>query len=719
MNLRLDERKIILATALVAILVVGLFSPFQIANVNAVTPGEIVADKGTPATVFVFTQIISTVTFPNRGGGITTVGPFNIAATGSGFFVNSNGYIITNGHVVFSVTHSNFREDIETKALIIERATIEWIITREPDADRARVEFLFDFFREFAEIKDSILLPFIILGEEDAGDIEAKGIKATIVGNPSPFIDRDLALLKIGRSNTPSLRLADSDEARPGQEVFIFGYPGVVSNHPVLSAGTALVPTFTKGVISAKRETVFNTPAIQTDANISPGNSGGPALNINGEVIGVANMGTLEDSGQFAAGFNFLVPSNLVRDYLQENGITNDPGPIDETYLRGLGFLYAKAYDSAIREFEAVKRLFEFHWYADRLIPRTQGLLSSGDIADSEITLSANTTSTTFGGAVEVTGTLKHASEMPLPVEFDWEGKDITLTYTAPGGASSTKIVKAKKDGTFTDVLTPDKVGAYTVTGSWIGSKDHSKTTSALLNIAIAKGPNNISISFSNLPSGEGKYDVGDDVIFDGKITPAISGDVTLAFTKPDGTTFTRTASATDGSFTHTYSPSDSGDWSVVATFKGNDSYESSTSEALSFSATIPLAFYGGAVVGIVILGLIIGLPIRWFMKRRKGGKSKDDEVVWSKPEPTPAEAPPVAATAPVAPVVVPPPEPVSVPPPAPVVEEPAPKETKPKAKPRASRAKKTTKAVNFCPSCGASVKAGAEFCQKCGSKLS
>jgi len=716
LSLRLDERKVILATTLIAILSVGLFSPFQIANVGAVTPGEIVADKGTPATVFVVSQIISTVTFPNRGGGITTVGPFDIAATGSGFFVNSDGYIITNGHVVFSVTHSNYLEDIETKALIIERATIEWITTGEPDADRARVEFLFEFFREFAEIKDSILLPFIILGEADAGDIEAKGIKATLVGNPSPFIDRDLALLKIGRSNTPSLRLGDSDEARPGQEVFIFGYPGVVSNHPVLSAGTALVPTFTKGVISAKRETVFNTPVIQTDANISPGNSGGPALNLQGEVIGVANMGTLEDSGQFAAGFNFLVPSNLVRDYLQENGISNDPGPVDETYLRGLGFLYAKAYDSAIREFEAVKRLFEFHWYADRLIPRTQAALSSGDIAESEITLFANTTSTTFGGSVEVSGMLKHASEMPLPVEFDWEGKDITLTYTAPGGAASTKIVKAYKNGTFTDVLTPDKVGAYTVTGSWIGSKDHSKTTSSALNIAIAKGPNNISISLSNLPSGEGKYETGDDVIFDGKLSPAISGDVTLTFTKPDGTTLTRTASATDGSFTHTYSPNDGGDWSVVATFKGDATYESSASEALSFSATIPLAFYGGAAIGLIILGLIIGLPLRWFLKRRKGGKSKDEEVVWSKPEPTSAEAQPVAATAPApaAPVVAP--QPVSAPTPA--AEEPtAPEGTKPKAKPKASRAKKS-KAVNFCPSCGTAVKVGADFCQKCGTKL-
>ena len=711
MKLGLDDRKIGLAIALIAILAVGLFSPFTISNVSAVTPAEIVADKGTPATVFVFSQITSTVTYPNDLGGRSTVGPFNIAATGSGFFVNSDGYIITNGHVVFSVTHSNYLEDIDTKNLIIQRATIEYLLTIEPEATQTRADFLFGWFETNGLIEDSILLPFIILGEADAGDIEAKGIKATIVGNPSPFIDRDLALLKIGRSNTPSLRLADSDEARPGQEVFIFGYPGVVSNHPILSAGTALVPTFTKGVISAKRETVFNTPVIQTDANISPGNSGGPALNIQGEVIGVANMGTLDNSGEFAAGFNFLVPSNLVRDYLQENGVTNDPGPVDETYLRGLGFLYAKAYDSAIKEFEAVKRLFEFHWYADRLISRTQAALSSGDIAESEITLSANTTSTTFGGAIEVTGKLKHASEMPLPVEFDWEGKDITLTYSAPGGASSTKVVKAKKDGTFSDILTPDKVGAYTVTGTWIGTKDHSKTTSSTLNIAIAKGPNNISISLSNLPSGEGKYEVGDDVTFDGKISPAISGDVTLRFTKPDGTTIDRTASATDGSFTHTYSPGDSGEWSVVATFKGDDRYESSTSEALSFSAAIPLAFYGGAAVGLAILGLIIGLPLRWFLKRRKGGKSKDEEVTWSKPEAAPAKAPPVASTTPAATAVAPQPAP------APVVEEPAAVEkTKPKAK--TAKAKKSTKAVNFCPSCGKSVKVGADFCQKCGTKL-
>ena len=599
LSLQTNRHKALFTSSLIVILVLGGIFPGIIPNANAITDAEIVADKGTPGTVFIFSQIESIVTIPAQGGGRLEVGPTTFGAAGSGFFVNSNGYIITNGHVVFSNTESNYLDDPETTNLILIRAAVEWILTREPDADSDRILFLFEFFLENGRIKESTLQPFVVLGEEQAEDIPEKGLKATIVGRPSPFSERDLAILKINRSNTPSLRLGDSDKAAVGQDVFIFGYPGVVDSHPILSEVTRINPTFTKGVISAKRETNFGTPALQTDAAITFGNRGGPALNLQGEVIGVANMGSIAD-GQLAAGFNFLIASNVVRDYLKENGVDNEPGPIDETYHRGLSFLYAKAHDSAIKEFQAVKQLFEFHWYADELIARSQAAIAAGEIAKSQITLSTSRSTVKFGGSIEVEGNLSHASEMPIPVEFDWEGTEITLTYSGPGGASKTSDVKALKDGTFKDALKLEKVGDWSVIASWQGSKDHSESKSTALLVAISKGTSTVTITLAGTDHKE-----GEPLTLTGNISPSISGEVTIVFSKPDGSVVTFITTAANGAFTQSYEPDQSGSWSVVATSKGDDSFETSTSQSVTFGVesdiTLLLAIAG--IVGLAVVG--------------------------------------------------------------------------------------------------------------------
>ena len=223
---------------------------------------------------------------------------------------------------------------------------------------------------------------------------------------------------------------------------------------------------------------------------------------------------------------------------------------------------------------------------------------------------------------------------------------------------------------------------------------------------------NTISIELGNPPRG-GDYDSGDDVVIDGTFSRPVSGTVTLTFTRPDGSTFTRTTSATDGSFTYTYAAIGVGDWSVVASFNGNDTYESSKSPILSFVLAETVSTAGIAVIAVLFWLPVIGGLYWWTKKRKKGRISKNEEVIWSRQEPAPAEAPPVAAT-----------QPVPVPPATPADEEVAPQEKKPRtkpkaeAKPKAVKSKKSTIEVNFCPSCGIGVDEGAEFCHKCGAEL-
>lgn len=108
----------------------------------------------------------------------------------------------------------------------------------------------------------------------------------------------DVAIIKIDGAGLPVLRFGDSSRVRQGQTVFVLGYPYVST------LGREAV-TVTAGIVSAARPSLG---AIQLDAAMNPGNSGGPVLNNQGEVIGLA-VATLRGS----QGLNFAVASNLIR----------------------------------------------------------------------------------------------------------------------------------------------------------------------------------------------------------------------------------------------------------------------------------------------------------------------------------------------------------------------------------------------------------------------
>jgi putative serine protease PepD len=180
--------------------------------------------------------------------------------TGSGFIIRSDGYVVTNNHVVAGAG---------------------------PGGD-------------------------IVVQFQDGSKRPAK-----VVGRDESY---DLAALKVEAKGLPVLRFGDSGAVVVGDEVIAVGAPlglggtvttGIVSalNRPV-SAGE-----------SAKGQAFIN--AIQTDAAINPGNSGGPLVNLRGDVIAVnsaiarvPNAGSLGQSGSI--GLGFAIPSVQARRTVQQ-----------------------------------------------------------------------------------------------------------------------------------------------------------------------------------------------------------------------------------------------------------------------------------------------------------------------------------------------------------------------------------------------------------------
>lgn len=128
------------------------------------------------------------------------------------------------------------------------------------------------------------------------------------------FIDpeRDFALLKADvNRDFPFLSLADSSSCSEGDTVIAAGTP--------LSFET----TFTRGIVSATKRVLpaFQATFIQTDAALSPGNSGGPLLNMKGNVIGINSLKLL---GANVEGIGFAVSINDVKSYIEKRQHMDD-----------------------------------------------------------------------------------------------------------------------------------------------------------------------------------------------------------------------------------------------------------------------------------------------------------------------------------------------------------------------------------------------------------
>jgi len=176
-------------------------------------------------------------------------------AIGAGVIVDSDGYIITNAHVV---------EGAERIRVIL-----------PPPAD------------------SSIEVPPI-----RAGQI----LDATVLGTHK---QSDLALLKVEATHLPTVPLHSDVRVRQGELVFAVGSP------------EGLRDSVTMGVVSSiARQTDPGDPMIyiQTDASINPGNSGGPLVDIDGNLIGINTFMLSESGGN--EGLGFAIPAVIVNfDY--------------------------------------------------------------------------------------------------------------------------------------------------------------------------------------------------------------------------------------------------------------------------------------------------------------------------------------------------------------------------------------------------------------------
>jgi len=128
-------------------------------------------------------------------------------------------------------------------------------------------------------------------------------------------VETDLAILKIDYNNTHHFKISDFNAASLGNKIYVLGFP--LSN--ILGSDIRL----TDGIISARSGINSNPTFFQISAPVQPGNSGGPILNSNFEVIGVAaaklnEMATLFSVGVIPQNINFGIKSEYIKPLLKD-----------------------------------------------------------------------------------------------------------------------------------------------------------------------------------------------------------------------------------------------------------------------------------------------------------------------------------------------------------------------------------------------------------------
>jgi serine protease Do len=192
--------------------------------------------------------------FGGQGGGEDAPDAGPRRALGSGFIVDTNGYIITNNHVVDKADHIYVK------------------LSTDPDDDAD------------------------------------PGRPATVVGVDK---DTDIAVIKIDPKglNLPTVKLGNSDGAQVGDWVLAIGSPFGLNQ--TVSAG--IVSAKNRTIDEAPQDGVATNQFqkfIQTDAAINPGNSGGPLVDMDGEVVGMNTAIYTQSMG--SEGVGFAMPSNTI-----------------------------------------------------------------------------------------------------------------------------------------------------------------------------------------------------------------------------------------------------------------------------------------------------------------------------------------------------------------------------------------------------------------------
>jgi S1-C subfamily serine protease len=321
----------------------------------------------------------------------------NGGISGSGFFVSQDGYIATNGHVATADPKSLVIQDAISTYIKGDSTSLEHLIemtnlkssdvnglsaTKQegvvidalyqlPDARFAATNSvnnllvgLTDQEPDVTALIDDTSARKVYPAQDTLKAAKLIASDYNAVDGPSWGLDgyraSDVAIIKIVGSNYPVTKLGSINDIMQGSNLMVLGYPGNATDNGLVEATNSTV-TLTTGKVSAiKYAAGSNKKLIETDTTIGHGNSGGPAFDDAGNVVGIATY-TADGSGTGDGIFNYI------RDIADFEGLASSSSlqfdtnsETQQKWQAGIDFFYNGHYSKALADFNGVKVLYPF-----------------------------------------------------------------------------------------------------------------------------------------------------------------------------------------------------------------------------------------------------------------------------------------------------------------------------------------------------------------------
>ena len=328
---------------------------------NVSDPVVRAVDIAQPAVVRIITQIdgklivhftSGDVTFPQDGSN-----GYPLALSGTGTFISAHGDLLTADHVVNPPTADLDSFLQQTAAQDVANYMNQVLKVNPPvtadQVTQALASGQLNSRTQYGTPFSRIYLSFAFTGPLSATTFQ--NIPSNVFSNvdrieaQSAVNQRDVAIIHVSNmDDMPMVQLGDSSGVQVQDQLTIIGFPG---NGDVSTTPTNLLTSSVNNVnVSSIKTTDTGAPLIQVSGNVEHGDSGGPALDANGHVVGIVSFGI------GTQGINsFLQASNSARQLVQQLNLNTTPGAFQAIWSQAFNDYSATSlghWHKAAREFQ-------------------------------------------------------------------------------------------------------------------------------------------------------------------------------------------------------------------------------------------------------------------------------------------------------------------------------------------------------------------------------
>jgi S1-C subfamily serine protease len=304
-------------------------------------------DIAKPAVVRIITQVVGklTVTFSNGQSVTFPQTPQNgfdgypLDLSGTGAFISAHGDILTADHVVHPVEDDKQALDqaLQQMAAPDIATYIRQHFNQQVTADQVAQELASGQLPSTSQYGNKISRAYLSthfsgpLNVPDFSSIPpSQYADVDQIKEYSLFSAQDIAIIHVsGKNDMPMLQLGDSSSVQQQDQLTIIGFPG---NGDVGTSPTDLLTSSINQVtVSSIKTTNGGSQVIQVSGNVEHGDSGGPALNSDGNVVGIVSFGTDPANG---GNTSFLRTSNSATQLIKKAGIDTTPSPLQKAWSK-------------------------------------------------------------------------------------------------------------------------------------------------------------------------------------------------------------------------------------------------------------------------------------------------------------------------------------------------------------------------------------------------